>query len=193
MNFSQYHNRVIRQRDVTQELYKERELIRRLLETLNSLPENADTTRGRFRFLTREARLNEAIRRAELMDHRLSLMGSVARYDSNGNNTNSPDGRNSRNSPNSGNNTGPPNSGNNTSSSSNTNNRDVNTSSNTRNISRYISIIIIFTLFVFVFISLVFISIVLYQFSCFEVTLVNCSNFLTLSPFDFTSLSSLSF
>ena len=175
MNFSQYYYRVIRQRDVTQELYRERELTRRLLETLNRLPDNADTIRGRFRFLTREARLNEAIRQAERMDHRLSLMGSVARYDSNGNNTNSPNGRNNTNSPNSGNNTGPPNSGNNTSSSSsNTNNRGIDTSSNTntRNINRNNSIIIMFTLFVFVFISLA-----LFQFSSFEVTLVNYSNF----------------
>ena len=178
MNFTQYHNRVIRQRDVTQELYRQRELARRMLEVLNRLPDNPDTISARFRFLTLDARLNESIRHAERMDHRLSLIGSVARYDSNGNNTNSPNGRN---------NSGPSNSGNNTGSgSSNTNNRDVNTSSNsnTRNIITNNSIIIMFTLFVFI-------SITLFQFTPFEVTQVNCPNLWTLLPWDFASLSSL--
>ena len=119
-------------------------------------------------------------------------MGSVARYDSNGNNTNTPSGRNNPNSPNSGNNVGPANNGNNTSSSSsNTNNRDVNTSSNTntRNITRNINtndcIIIVFTL-------LVIICIALFLFSSFQVTLINYYNFWIFSPFDFTYLSSLS-
>lgn len=177
MNFTQYHNRVIRQRDVTQNLYRQRELARRMLEVLNRLPDSPDTISARFRFLTLDARLNGAIREAERMDHRLSLMGSVARYDSNGNNTNTPSGRNNPNSPNSGNNVGPANNGNNTSSSSsNTNNRDVNTSSNTntRNITRNINtndcIIIVFTL-------LVIICIALFLFSSFQVTLINYYNF----------------
>jgi|GEM_PF-3999568 len=124
-HFNFYHQRVIAQRDILQKLYRERLLTRRILGGINRLPDSSTTNSARFRFLSLEARLNEAIVRSERTERRLSLIGSVTRYDSSGNNTNLPN-----NSDGNGNNTNSPNSdgsGNNTNSSntSQTTNRSI--------------------------------------------------------------------
>jgi hypothetical protein len=105
-NFHSYRQRVIAQRDLLQKLYLERNTARTFLNSINRLPENAETSQARFRFLRLEARLNEAINRAELNERRLSLIGSVTRFDNQGNNTNTPNGgtggENNTNTPNDG-------------------------------------------------------------------------------------------
>ena len=105
-DFTRYWQRVILQRDGLYRLYQERELTRRLLDTINRLPVNAATNSARFRYLCLQARLNNDIAIAERTERVLSLRASVIRYDNNGNNTNlgNNNNRNNRNSQN-GNNT----------------------------------------------------------------------------------------
>lgn len=109
-DYGRYVQRVISQRDDLQKLYRERHLVSRLLESINRYPESSITSSARFRCLTLEARLNDAIVAGERTERRLSLIGSVARYDANGNNTNGPNNNNNRNNPNTpnGNNTNLP-------------------------------------------------------------------------------------
>ena len=89
-NFNSYRLRVIAERDLLQKLYIERNTTRHMLNALNRLPNSSATSQARFRFLRLEAWLNEAISRGERLERRLSLLGSVARFDNNGNNTNGP-------------------------------------------------------------------------------------------------------
>lgn len=79
-DFNVYRQRVIAQRDILQKLYRERHITRRIIDTLSRLPLDADTRRAHFRFLGLEARLNESIRYEELIERRLSLIGSVTRF-----------------------------------------------------------------------------------------------------------------
>ena len=150
MNFSQLHHRTIIQRNLTQKLCRERLLTRRLLETINRLPDNAVNTRARFRFLSLEARLNEAIIHSERTERRISLIGSVSRFDSNGNNTNTSNG----------NNTNTPNGGDIVESNSSNTDTTIAGSSSNR---------ILFTLFVSGFLVIgIFLTLALFQFDSFQ-------------------------